>query len=468
MSADVNDRLVMVSNRVADPSKGVQSGGLAVALGDALRERGGLWFGWDGRIDNSPASQRLSLDDGGAYRTATLSLTEDEHNGYYNGMANNVLWPILHYRLDLARPDQSYITTYRQVNARFADMLRALVQPEDLIWVHDYHLFPLGAELRARECGNAIGFFLHIPFPPPDILRAMPDCDYIVRSIFSYDVVGFQTAQDLANFQRYIIDTGLGEVHDNGRTTAFGRTIMAKSYPIGIDAEAFLEMSLTSEANDVIQRLFRRTSETAQIIGVDRLDYSKGLPERFLAFQKLIENYPENRKRLTLMQIAPPTRENVDAYSDIRETLEGLSGAINGRFADFDWTPIRYIHRSIPRATLAALFRGSRIGLVTPLRDGMNLVAKEYVAAQNAEDPGVLVLSKFAGAAEDLKEAVMVNPYDTSEVAEALQFAMNMSRDDRQAAHQALWTRVKENDVEQWRTTFIADLRAARERERSV
>ncbi|MEO0730061.1 MAG: trehalose-6-phosphate synthase, partial [Pseudomonadota bacterium] len=399
-------------------------------------------------------------------RTATLSLTSDEHRGYYDGMSNNVLWPILHYRLDLARPDQSYIAAYRQVNARFADTLRALVQPQDLIWIHDYHLFPLGAELRARECGNAIGFFLHIPFPPPDVLSAMPDCDYIVRAIFSYDVVGFQTSQDVANFCRFIVDTEVGTVDDNGRVTAFGRTIICKSYPIGIDADAFRDMSRSDEASAVIDRLQRRTSETAQIIGVDRLDYSKGLPERFLSFEKLLENYPENRKRLTLMQIAPPTRENVDAYADIREDLERKSGAINGRFADFDWTPIRYIHRSIPRSTLAALFRGSRIGMVTPLRDGMNLVAKEYVAAQNEDDPGVLVLSKFAGAAEDLKEALLVNPYDTAEVAEALQTAMNMSKEDRREAHSALWARVQENDVEQWRKTFLMDLMAAREHER--
>lgn len=449
----------MASNRVADPSQSSQSGGLAVALGDALREHGGLWFGWDGQVDATPAANRVAVDGSGGYRTATLSLTPDEYAGYYNGMANNVLWPILHYRLDLAKLQTGFLETYRKVNARFADALRSLIEPSDLVWVHDYHFFPLGAELRSRGCGNRIGFFLHIPFPPPDILKALPDCEYFVRALFSYDLIGFQTNSDLGNFRRFISDVTGGSVEDDGRVTAYGRTIVARSIPIGIDVDAFRAMARTPDAERVIDRLHRRTTEANQLIGVDRLDYSKGLPERFLAFEKLLENYPENRKRLTLMQIAPPTREDVDAYSDIREQLERLSGAINGRFADFDWTPIRYIHRSIPRATLAALFRGSRIGLVTPMRDGMNLVAKEYVAAQDDDDPGVLVLSQFAGAAEDLHEAVLVNPYDTSEVAEAIQTAMTMAREERVERQACLLARVRERDVVAWRETFIAALK---------
>jgi len=455
-------RLVMASNRVADPGKGARSGGLAVALGDALRENGGLWFGWDGDIQDAPAANRIAIDRSGPYATATLSLTQSEFDGYYNGMSNNVLWPVLHYRLDLARHDGTYLAAYRNVNARFADTLRGLIAPDDIVWVHDYHLFPLAAELRARGCGNKIGFFLHIPFPPPDILKALPDCEWLVRSIFSYDVVGFQTEADVANFTRHIADLEDSEIGDDGSITAYGRTIIVKAYPIGIDTQAFRAMARTEEANSVIARIQRRTTEAAQIIGVDRLDYSKGLPERFNAFERLLENYPENQKRLTLMQIAPPTRENVDAYADIREQLEGLSGAINGRFADFDWTPIRYIHRTIARTTLAALFRGSRIGLVTPLRDGMNLVAKEYVAAQDDDDPGVLVLSKFAGAAEQMTAAVQVNPYDVSEVAEALQTAMTMSRSERVSRQSALYETILQTDVERWRQRFLSDLRGSR------
>ncbi len=457
------NQLVMASNRVADPTRQSQSGGLAVALGDALNEHGGLWFGWDGRIDDSPGSDRVSVQKCGRYRTATLSLSAAEYHRYYCGMANNVLWPILHYRLDVARLDASYISAYRQVNARFSEALRSLIEPDDLIWVHDYHFIPLGAELRARACENIIGFFLHIPFPPPDILAALPECDYFVRSLFSYDVVGFQTNSDLVNFQRYIIENDIGSVGDNGCITAFGRTILAKDYAVGIDADAFTQMARTEEADKIIDGLHRRTAQVAQIIGVDRLDYTKGLPERFLAFEKMLACYPENRKRATLMQIAPPTREEIDAYSDIREDLERISGAINGRFSDFDWTPIRYIHRSIPRSTLAALFRGSRVGLVTPLRDGMNLVAKEYVAAQDEDDPGVLVLSQFAGAADDLQEALLVNPYDTTEVAEALEKALTMPLQERIERHRALLYRVRLHDAERWRRSFIEDLQSTRQ-----
>ncbi len=453
-------RLVVVSNRVANPDQSAQSGGLAVALGDALREKGGLWFGWNGNVTDSLTANRVDLDDSGPYATATVSLTEDEYRSYYTGMANNLLWPILHYRLDLARLDASYMQGYRQVNSRFADRLRSLLQPSDLIWVHDYHLIPFGAELRARGCGNAIGFFLHIPFPPPDMLIALPGHEWLVRSMFSYDVVGFQTTSDLGNFQRYVIENAEGKLDDHGRLTAFGRTILVKEFPIGIDVDSFRAMARTPEADEIVQRMHRRTVEASQIIGVDRLDYTKGLPERFIAFEKLLEQYPDNSKRVNLMQIAPPTREDVDAYADIREELERLSGAINGRFADFDWTPIRYIHRNVARATLAALFRGSRIGLVTPLRDGMNLVAKEYVAAQDDDNPGVLVLSKFAGAAEDLQEALQVNPYDAYEVAAAMQRGLSMALEERRERHGALLKRIRARDARHWRQDFVSRLQA--------
>lgn len=457
-------RLIVCSNRVTDPSKSSQSGGLAVAIGDALRESGGLWFGWDGTISDMTGASRLTIDDSGPYATATVPLTDDEHRSYYTGMSNNVLWPVLHYRLDLARLDATFVHRYRQVNSRFADLVNGLVRPSDLIWVHDYHLIPLGAELRARGCGNAMGFFLHIPFPPPDVLVALPSNEWFMRSIFSYDVVGFQTQSDLTNFQRCVEEIADGEILEDGRVAAFGRTILAKAFPISIDVEAFRAMAETPESALIIERLQRRSIDTKNIIGVDRLDYTKGLPERFRAFERLLEDYPDNRKQITLMQIAPPTREDVDAYSDIREELERLSGAINGRFADFDWTPIRYIHRSVPRAKLAALFRGSRLGLVTPLRDGMNLVAKEYIAAQDPNDPGVLVLSKFAGAAEEMTEALIVNPYDASEVSQALQLAITMSLEERQARYEALYARIKTNDIVSWRHAFVGELQAAADR----
>ena len=450
-------RLVVVSNRVADPSKASQSGGLAVALADALAERGGIWFGWDGKVVEKGTRVPPAIHTEGRVTTVTLPLTRKDYEEYYLGFANSVLWPIFHYRLDLSDFRTAYVKGYQRVNSKFADALAPLLKPDDLIWIHDYHLLPLASELRKRGHGHRIGFFLHIPFPPSDILAAAPEHQLLVRSLFSCDLVGFQTNTDLANFERYVLEHQ-GEESDGGHLKAYERTILVGSFPIGIDAEAFAALAHTPKADAQIQLLQRRTIARTHIIGVDRLDYSKGLPERLRAFRRLLELYPQHHKSVTLMQIAPPTREDVDAYTDIREELEALTGAINGRFGDFDWTPLRYIHRTIPRPTLAALFRGSQVGLVTPLRDGMNLVAKEYVAAQDLNDPGVLVLSKFAGAAEELKEALLVNPYDIEEVAEALEVAITMPLKERQERNNALLERIRRHDARYWQENFLSAL----------
>ena len=449
-------RLVVVSNRVADIEK-AQSGGLAVAVGDALKASGGLWFGWDGQITEEGERLEVATRQVGDVTLATAPLTPRDYDEYYLGFSNKVLWPICHYRLDLAEFEAAFADGYRRVNQRMADQLVGLLRPDDTVWIHDYHLFPLAAELRARGQGQRIGFFLHIPFPPPDVLTALTDHEWLVRSMFSYDVVGFQTSVDVANFQRYVTDQADGSVAGDA-VSAYGREITARAFPIGIDVDAFIEMATTPTAAALIEQLHRRTLARAHIIGVERLDYTKGLPERFKAFRLLLEKYPENRKAVTLMQIAPPTREQVTAYADIREELERLSGAINGEYGDFDWTPVRYVHRTVARDNLAGLFRGSEVGLVTPLRDGMNLVAKEYVAAQDPEDPGVLVLSQFAGAAEELEEALIVNPYGLEDVAEALQTALTMRLEERIERHQALLKRIRKHDVVNWRRSFLQAL----------
>ena len=450
-------RLVVVSNRVADLSKASQSGGLAVALAEALSQRGGLWFGWDGNVVERGTRVPPTIRAEGGVTTVTLPLTQRDYREYYLGFSNSVLWPIFHYRLDLAEFKKGYLKGYQRVNSKFADALVPLLKPDDLIWIHDYHLIPLAAELRQRGQPQRIGFFLHIPFPPADILSAAPEHEWLVRSLFSYDLVGFQTQTDLTNLERYVCEHH-GEGASGGRLKAHGRTITAGRFPIGIDVDAFTALAHTPEADAQIAQLQRRTIAGTHIIGVDRLDYSKGLPDRLHAFRRLLELYPENHKAVSFMQIAPPTREDVVAYTDIREELESLAGGINGEFGDFDWTPLRYIHRNVPRHTLAALLRGSQVGLVTPLRDGMNLVAKEYVAAQDADDPGVLVLSKFAGAAEELEEALIINPYDVDEVAEALQTAITMPLKERQERHQALLARVRQHDAMRWQESFLADL----------
>lgn len=454
-------RLVVVSNRVADLDNPSQSGGLAVAVADALKLRGGLWFGWDGEVVRAGTRVPPAINSYDNVTTVTLPLTRKDYNEFYVGFSNSVLWPIFHYRLDLASFESAFLTGYKRVNSKFADALSPLLEPDDIIWIHDYHLIPLTAELRKRGHKQKIGFFLHIPFPSLEILSAMPDYEWLARTFMSCDLVGFQTSTDLTNFRHLMVgELGCEEDEDGRFIRAADKTTYLGKFPIGIDVDAFRAMAQSAEADERIAFLQRRTTARTHIIGVDRLDYSKGLPDRLSAFRRLLQKYPENHKRVTLMQIAPPTRENVEAYADIREELEKLSGAINGAFADFDWTPVRYIHRSIPRHILAALFRGSQIGFVTPLRDGMNLVAKEYVAAQDNDDPGVLVLSKFAGAAEDMQEALIVNPYDVDEMAEKLHSALVMPRGERVERQAALLARIREHDARHWQEQFLAALSA--------
>ena len=454
-------RLIVASNRVVDLDKAAQSGGLAIALGAAMKRERGLWFGWDGTIVDGEAQNGLRLTLQNCMRTATVPLTRREYDSYYLGFSNKILWPAFHYRLDLGVFDPGFIEGYRDTNKRLGSLLSALIEPDDIVWIHDYHLIPIADELRARGIGQRVGFFLHIPFPPPEIFTAVPEHLWLARCMFAYDVVGFQTSQDSANFIRYAVETAGAEMRGDDRIEAFGRTIVVKALPIGIDAAAMQKMAHSEEAANHIARLQRRSMANTFVIGVDRLDYTKGLVERMHAFRRLLELRPELSKTVTFMQIAPPTREDVEAYADIRRELEGLSGEINGAYGDYDWTPVRYVHRSVPRSTLAALYRGSRIGLVTPLRDGMNLVAKEYVASQDVDDPGVLILSKFAGASEQLAEALVVNPYEIEEVATAIHRGLTMSLEERSERHAALLATVNSSDVDAWRDTFLAILKGS-------
>lgn len=451
-------RLVVASNRVGDMSAPSQSGGLVTGVADALRDTSGLWFGWSGEVVDEERHVGLKIERQGDVTVATQPLTREEYEKYYLGYSNRALWPVFHYRLDLAEFDAEAVDCYRRVNRRFAQSIAGLLSEGDMLWVHDYHMVPLAAELRALGVENRIGFFLHIPFPPPEIISAAPNHEWLVDSLFAYDVIGFQTEQDVQNFGRYAEGTADDVTPETHPFRSSERQVTARAYPIGIDVDAFAAMAVTPEAQERI-RLLRRGVVRNHVIGVDRLDYSKGLPDRFRSFRRFLERNPESRKATVLMQIAPPTREELSAYSDIRGELEQLSGAINGAFGDFDWTPVRYIHRSVSRDVLAALFRGSNVGLVTPLRDGMNLVAKEYVAAQNPEDPGVLILSQFAGAAAELREALLVNPYDADEVAEAIRLGVVMSREERQERHEALLERIRLRDAARWRRDFLTDLR---------
>ena len=452
-------RLVVVSNRVAPIAEGrATAGGLAIAVLAALKEAGGIWFGWSGEIvATTPPKPDMNRVDNLTY--ATIGMTRRDHTEYYNGFANSTLWPLFHYRLDLTHFSRRNYTGYMRVNARFAKALAPLLRHEDVIWVHDYHLIPLAVELRRLGARHPMGFFLHTPFPALEILVALPRHEDLMRALCAYDLIGFQTINDLSAFHDYIVLEANGEVLPNGTVRAFGRTLRADVFPIGIDVDEFAELAAKHDNSEETKRLKSILHDRKMIIGVDRLDYSKGLLERFHAFERTLELHPDHLGHITFMQVAPPSRSDVGGYSEIREALEATAGHINGRFADFDWVPIRYLNKSFDRDQLACFYRNSRVGFVTPLRDGMNLVAKEYIAAQNPKNPGVLVLSRFAGAAHEMDEAVVVNPYDVDGVANALHGALEMPLKERRQRWRALMAKLGRHDIHTWRRDFLDALR---------
>lgn len=460
-------RLVVVSNRVGDPRKPA-AGGLAVAVGDALARSGGLWFGWSGKIveGGAPGEGEVHHHRSGEVQLATLDLSKSDHDTYYAGYSNQALWPAFHYRLDLADFAAGFFAGYQRVNRLFARKLAALLRPDDVIWVHDYHLIPLADELRALGCRQRIGFFLHIPLPPPPILAAIPGHEWLMRSLFAYDLVGLQTRSDADHFARFVQEEAGARALGEGGFEAMGRQVIARAYPIGIDVGEFQRLAGSNESRQTEAMIKKQYGHRRLLVGVDRLDYSKGLPHRFRAFRELLANYPENRDSATLIQIASPTRESVLAYEDLRHELEGLAGEINGDYGELAWLPIRYMHRVWARRRLPALYRCASVALVTPLRDGMNLVAKEYVAMQDEADPGVLVLSRFAGAAEQMREALLVNPYDIPATAQAIQRALRMPLAERRERHAALLAQVTEHDVHEWSRTFLDTLSAVETRPR--
>ena len=396
MGGCILSRLVCVSNRVALPREAARAGGLAVALREALKECGGLWFGWSGDVaDKEAEGPRIRQSGGITY--ATIDLTRQEHQDFYVDFSNGVLWPLFHHQLDRSDFHRSGYDGYRQVNRSFARHLAPLLNDDDLIWIHDYHFIPLAAELRRLGVRNRIGFFLHIPFPAAELLTALPVHRQIVGDLCKYDVVGFQTEDDVRALIRYVIDEDAGTVGSGGYIDTLGRSTRVAAFPIGIDADRFSRIAQKADGSDETRRL-----------------------------------------------------------------LDSLAGRINGRFSEFDWTPVRYLNKALSRDILAGFFRASRVGFITPVRDGMNLVAKEYVAAQDPEDPGVLVLSRFAGAARELTEALIVNPYDVDEMATALHRALSMPLAERIARWTAMNEVVTSNTITVWHESFVRELSKVR------
>ncbi len=454
------NRLVVISNRVGPLNDEGKAGGLAVGLADALRQRSGLWFGWSGKISEEGTFGPLQIKSEGDVQLVTIDMTQVDLADFYNGFANQALWPILHYRMDLAGYDRRFAEGFWRINERMGARLAPLLKPDDLVWVHDYHFIPLGGQIRASGFTGALGYFLHVPFPPAEVLTALPDAHRLVRSMLAYDVVGFQTETDRGNFARFLTTEFGGKELEAGWIEVGGRRLRADVFPIGIDAERFATFAKTAEGKRRYSQIRSDLNDRKQIIGVDRLDYTKGIPERLLAFERLLKDYPENRSKVDFLQVAPLSRENVKAYARLRRELEELAGHINGAYGLLDWTPMRVMTRGFSRKGLAGLYRASHVGLVTPLRDGMNLVAKEFVAAQDPEDPGVLILSRFAGAACELTEALIVNPYDYGEMAEALQRALRMPLGERKERWLMLNDAVRTGTARRWCTLFLDALEA--------
>ncbi|HET9149649.1 MAG TPA: trehalose-6-phosphate synthase [Alphaproteobacteria bacterium] len=451
-------RLVVVSNRMILPrERSSRAGGLAVALREALQREGGVWLGWSGKLAEAP-SETPAIVTQGKVTFASIDLTRTDHAAHYVGYSNSTLWPLFHYRLGLLEFRRADLEGYLRVNAAFAKALAPLLQPDDVIWVHDYQLMTLGAELRRLGVANRIGFFLHIPFPATEVFTALPSHGVIARGLCAYDLVGFQTENDRRAFFDYLATETGATISSDGSFETLGLKSRAGVFPISIDTDAFAALALRGAQSPETGRLEDSLSGRALAIGVDRLDYSKGLPQKIDAYYELLERWPEHRSRVTFMQIAPVSRGEVAQYRTLRNAIDARAGRLIGRFAEFDWVPFRYLNKNFNRASLAGFYRASRVGLVTPLRDGMNLVAKEYVAAQDSDDPGVLVLSSLAGAAHELKAALIVNPFDVDEISEALHQALVMPLDERRSRHAAMMDVLRANTITTWRERFLAAL----------
>jgi trehalose 6-phosphate synthase len=426
-----------------------------------MRAQGGLWVGWSGEIaEGEPGDIEVVRRERLAF--ATFDLTKREYDEFYLGFSNGALWPLCHYFLQALHYSEEQYATYLSVNQRFAQHTVRLLQPGDLIWVHDYHLMPLASCLRALGVAQPIGFFLHIPFPGFDAFRALPVHRELLESLLAYDLIGFQTRDDLAAFHAAVVEVWSPEaVLPDGSVRVAGRHVSAQVLPIGVDATEIQETAAAAPSTETYRRMVAGLLGRRLIIGVDRLDYSKGLVERFRAYEKFLATYPENHNDVTFVQIAPLSRTDVQGYEIIRNALEQAAGRTNGRFADPDWTPVRYLNKNVPHAALMGYLRVAKVGLVTPVRDGMNLVAKEFVAAQDPADPGVLVLSTLAGAARELTTALLVNPYDVTGMAEALQAALWMPLAQRRERYEGMIEVVRSNDIHAWNQRFIQALSAA-------
>lgn len=469
-------RLVVVSNRLTVSlqregegwSIRSSSGGLVTALAQFVRDRGGLWIGWPGVTDKDAAGIEEPLSE--ASRRAGFSilpviLTEEELEGFYYGFSNEIIWPLFHDLQSRCNFVPKYWASYRQVTEKFAQVVAENVRAGDLLWIQDYHLMALAGRLRELGVNNPVGFFLHIPFPAPDIFLKLPWRLEVLESLLDYNLIGFQTPRDRANFldcvRALVPHAKVRRCRGGHVVEQAGRFAQVGVYPIGIDFKSFARDAADPQVAERVRAIHAEWPGVRIIVGVDRLDYTKGILERLKAYRLALQRYPELRRKVTLLQVVVPSREAVPEYQDLKAEIERLVAQIDGEFTEPGWVPVHYIFREVERNDLLAYYRAAEVGFITPLKDGMNLVAKEYCACQTEGD-GVLILSEFAGAAFQLGGgAVLVNPYDLDRMAEALFRAVNMSPAERAPAMHRLRRSIARQDVYWWADEFLKACLAA-------
>ena len=459
--------LVVVSNRVArGQANEPMTGGLAAALLPVVEKSGAIWVGSSGRVREGTQKEPFAeIEALGSGALAMLDLPAAHYGGYYEGFANSALWPALHSRADLIRVSQEDYLSYREVNAFTARALLRFKKPDTAFWIQDYHFLALGSELRDLGVTQPIGFFLHTPWPTRDIIEGVPHHRELIEAMLACDLIGFQTGDDCENFLGYLssdldLDVGLGRDSESCVVTSRYGTTRVAVFPIGIDVEKFALQAAKAVSHPEVSRLRRSLNGEKLAIGVDRLDYSKGLVNRINAFDRMWTLYPSLARTVSLLQIATPSRGAIEAYGNLQSDLAKLVSDVNGYHGEVDWTPIRYLNKGYSQTVLAGLYRTAQVGVVTPLHDGMNLVAKEYVAAQNPADPGVLVLSKFAGAANELDTALLVNPHDIDGMAETIATALSMPLPERRMRWEAMMIKLRGSTIQQWFTDFVEALQA--------
>ncbi|MCZ6556778.1 MAG: trehalose-6-phosphate synthase [SAR324 cluster bacterium] len=461
-------RLVLASNRLPISVRRVKgkwqvsssSGGLVTAMGPVLRNRGGLWIGWPG-VEASDGLKKLveSEQKKFGFSLSPVNLTKEEQKNFYYGFSNEIIWPLFHGLQSLCNYDPEYWSTYEAVNIKFAENIVRVTSANDYIWINDYHLMSSGKFLKQMGVQSPLGFFLHIPFPPPDIFQKLPWRAEILRGLLEFDLIGFQTLRHKRNFLQSVRAMakdaqiiGKGQV---SRVRLGNREVRVGNFPIGIDSKSFSINATSPEVEHNVIKLHEAFPGCQKILGVDRLDYTKGLPYKLDGFRRALQRYPELRKKVTLVQVVVPSREDIPEYHDLKFRIEQLVGEINGQFSRPDWTPIHYMFRHLKRDELLAYYRGCEIAMVTPLEDGMNLVAKEYCACSEPEN-SVLILSEFAGAAAQLRVgAITVNPYDRDGVADSIQQAYEMGTDERRFRMRRLQRVVREQDIFHWVDSFL-------------